>query len=155
MLNKRKRTQMSHTPWLLVWVLSQCRLKARYSHSSFPPITYIKKERVRATLNFMIIRKPIRALSLVFSNTIERRKPLLSKALQMLVITSTVTWDDLLASCLWSELRGFQSSIDFLFNSQLKSSKNSVLIRSAWQGNYTLHQWGERPCPWPILHPTP
>ena len=35
---------MSHTPWLLVWVLSQCRLKARYSHSSFPPITYKKRE---------------------------------------------------------------------------------------------------------------
>ena len=37
------------------------------------PLLLIKKERVRATLNFMIIRKPIRALSLVFS-TIERRK---------------------------------------------------------------------------------
>ena len=145
MPKERKRTQMSHAPCLLVWVLSQCRLKARYRHSSFSPITYIKKERVRATLNFMIIRKPIRSTLLVFSTQWEKETQLrhlifVLRSAQTFVLLTRLAMsliycrDDLLASCLWSELRSFQSSLDFLFNSQLKSNKNSVYV-TAWQGN--------------------
>ena len=72
MPNERKRIQMSHTPWLLVWVLSQCRLKARYSHSSFPPITYKKRESASHT-QLHDYTKAHSSTLLVFS-TIERRK---------------------------------------------------------------------------------
>ena len=63
---------MSHTPWLLVWVLSQCRLKARYSHSSFPPITYKKRESAGHT-HLHDYTNAHSSTLLVFS-TIERRK---------------------------------------------------------------------------------
>jgi len=49
----------------------------------------IKKERVRATLNFMIIRKPIRALSIVFS--LGEKETFTGAALSPLGITSPVT----------------------------------------------------------------
>ena len=63
---------MSHTPWLLVWVLSSCLLRAEYSHSSFPPITYKKRESASHT-QLHDYTKAHSSTLLVFSTT-ERRK---------------------------------------------------------------------------------
>ena len=145
---------MSHTPWLLVWVLSQCRLKARYSHSSFPPITYIKKRESAGHTQLHDYTKAHSSTLFSFLHNREK-EPFTTEGITNAsdCIDSNV-WDDLLASCLWSELRSFQSSLDFLFNSQLKSSKNSV-FNSVMTGELHSTPVGEQPCPRSILHPTP
>ena len=111
MPNERKRIQMSHTPWLLVWVLSQCRLKARYSHSSFPPITYIKRESAGHTQ--------------LHDYTKAHSSTLYSFLTQWEKETFT-------AEGITNASDRIDSNIDFLFNSQLKSIKNSVYASIQW-----------------------
>ena len=172
---------MSHTPWLLVWVLSSCLLRAEYSHSSFPPITYIKKERVRATLNFMIIRKLIRALSLVFSTT-ERRKHVgwslaagitnaryhsdsdrqsmrqshhpVSTSCHRFFIQLTVKIYQKL--CILPRSNGRSSRImPVIWTQELPTVKYEDLLIRLMTGELHSTPHGEQPCRWPILHPTP
>jgi len=50
------------------------------------------------------------------------------RSLTRLAMPQVFLWDGLLGLCPWSELGAFQPSLDFLFNSQLKSSKNSVCL---------------------------
>ena len=72
MPNERKGFRCHTHPDCLCEYLAHAVLRQSTVIHPFP-LLLIKKERVRATLNFMIIRKLIRALSLVFSTT-ERRK---------------------------------------------------------------------------------
>ena len=158
---------MSHTPWLLVWVLSSCLLRAEYSHSSFPPITYIKKERVRATLNFMIIRKLIRALSLVFSTT-ERRKHV-GWSLAAGITNARYHSDSDRQSMRQSHHPVSTSCHRFFiqvtvkiyqklcmlprFNGHIVKYEDLLIRLMTGELSSTPH--GEQPCRWSISHPTP
>ena len=160
---------MSHTSCLLVRTLSQYLLRARYRHSSFPPLyrafkltqyyLYKKRECGPHSTSWSYESPFEHSLSFREGNSMETsdiRSSFCSnfRSLTRLAMSLVYCRDDLLASCLWSELRSFQSSLDFLFNSQLKSSKNSV-FNSVMTGELSSTPVGEQPCPWSILHPTP
>ena len=134
---------MSHTSCLLMWTLSQYLLRVRYRHaSSSSHITTYKKERapVHTELHHHTKDHSWRSK---FSQTREKGNSIETsdirssfcsnfRSMTRLAMSLVYCRDDLLASCLWSELRSFQSSLDFLFNSQLKSIKNSAYASIQW-----------------------
>ena len=143
MLKKRERTQMSHTSCLLVRSLSQYLLRARYRHSSFPPLyrafkltqyyLYKKRECGPHSTSWSYESPFEHSLSFREGNSMETsdiRSSFCSnfRSLTRLAMSQVFLWDGLLGLCPWSELGAFQPSLDFLFNSQLKSSKNSVCL---------------------------
>ena len=132
---------MSRTSCLLVRTLSPYRLRARYRHSSFPPLYWAfkltqyylyKKRECGPHSTSWSYESPFKhSLSFREGNSMETsdiRSSFCSnfRSLTRLAMSQVFLWDGLLGLCPWSELGAFQPSLDFLFNSQLKSSKNSV-----------------------------
>ena len=171
---------MSHTPWLLVWVLSSCLLRAEYSHSSFSPITYKKRESAGHT-QLHDYTKAHSSTLLVFSTT-ERRKHVgwslaagitnaryqsdsdrqsmrqshhpVSTSCHRFFIKLTVKIYQKL--CILPRSNGRSSRImPVIWTQELPTVKYEDLLIRSMTGTLRSTPHGEQPCRWLILHPTP